>query len=351
MKTLSYQIILLALLSSRLAAAQFFPLPVKDQPIIQATTQPQEAVIKPEDVTPPPQEAVETEEPLIRDTDNFILPACEMDCSNEGYCRLGIKDGVIDPTVQFCECLPGHFGGHCEHEASRCGEKYCYHGSECFDITLSDGSSEHLCDCAPAYTDETYYSGQFCQYPSTVFCTGRDDPNGRRFCTNGGSCPTEEPHACDCPQGFGGPRCDHTMSEAEILHTKCSLDCKHGGLCQKGSKDMKTEFGKWAEDVSHLWNETTRDLEHCICPEGFYGIACEYAIEQCAMEGHICFHGSTCVTDADEIGCDCEAAERNAAGLFCEFLATDECLQEPQDDDTHRGFCTNGGTCVVDEDS
>jgi hypothetical protein len=141
------------------------------------------------------------------------------------------------------------------------------------------------------------------------------------------------------------------MSEADTLYAKCSLDCKHGGTCQKGNKDLKKEFGKYAEDVSHLWDEETRDLEHCVCPEGSYGITCEYTIEQCDTEGHICLHGSTCATDADEIGCDCEAAEHNTAGLFCEFFATNECPQEPQDDDTHRGFCTNGGTCVVDKDS
>jgi hypothetical protein len=513
MKTLSCQSILLVLLSSRLAAAQFFPLPAEDRPI-RATAPPQETIVTPEDVTTSPQEVVESIEPLIEDTDNFILsecplnclhetvcargnqtteghsvdpvdgqplefhsapnqdgwhcacptgltglqcgqyyencedakykcynkgkcipglvekfgndqlfcdceaaideedpskkykgkycevavvddiekcdqnvvcahggtcitfpnpsdpctcpdgfegkhceyvqgsvPACEMDCSSEGYCRLGIKDGVIDPMLQFCDCLPGHFGDHCEHEAERCGENYCYHGSECFEILLSDGSSEHLCDCAPGYTNETYYSGQFCQYPSNVFCTGQDDPNGRQFCTNGGSCPTQAHHACDCPLGFGGPRCDHKMSKTETSYAKCSLDCKNGGQCQKGSKDLKKEFGKYAEDVSHLWDETTRDMEHCVCSEGFFGIACDYAIEQCATGGHICLHGSTCVTDGNEIGCDCEAAEHNTAGLFCEFFATDECPQEPQDGDAHRGFCTNGGTCVVDTDS
>jgi hypothetical protein len=199
------------------------------------------------------------------------VPHCELDCENEGFCRLQMKDGgrtgksgaaILDVT-QICECPAQYYGDRCELEAEQCGDAYCYHGSKCFELTLSDGSIEHMCDCARGYTDDVYYAGQYCQYPSTSFCSGKDDPNGRQFCTNGGICPDEPHRPCTCPKGFTGPRCASVSYEAANWHyAQCSMDCQNNGTCHKGSN----------ED-GPISNE---NLEHCVCPEGFYGLHCEY---------------------------------------------------------------------------
>jgi len=284
----------------------------------------------------------------VRDT----IPECKKTCLNGGSCKLGVDILEGGARTEFCDCPSAYFGSQCEKEAEKCGDDYCYHGSKCYEISISDGGSDYLCDCSSGYTEERYYSGKFCQYPSTVFCTGHDDPNGRQFCTNGGTCP-EAPHEpCSCPPGFSGPRCAFAIDKDGSEYAECELDCQNGGTCQKGAKDLRQTFGKFANDVAHMLNETHENFEHCVCPEGFYGIRCEYQMEECGEEEHLCFHGSQCVGSGHELGCNCETSQLHTAGLFCEFFATDECegVASTLPGDQHRGFCTNGGKCMEDEE-
>ena len=89
-----------------------------------------------------------------------------------------------------------------------CGSGFCHHSSTCLELSLDEEPFvEHMCDCTNAYTEDTYYAGEFCQYASTQFCSDSNDPNGRQFCVNGGKCPTESHLPCECPEGFSGPRC------------------------------------------------------------------------------------------------------------------------------------------------
>ena len=283
------------------------------------------------------------------------VPGCSKECLNGGVCRLGVDDDALDANSQeskYCECPVAFYGDQCESNAELCGEEYCYHGSKCFEILLADGSTEHLCDCKKAYTEDRHFAGEFCQYPSTQFCTGRDDPNGRQFCTNGGLCPEDSHKPCDCPPGYMGPRCAYQIGKDGGDYAECKLECQNGGTCQKGVKDLQAAYGKFASDVAFLLNETHENYEHCTCPDGFFGIRCEYEYEQCKESDHKCFHGSTCVNaGSDEQACDCESSDTQTAGLFCEFFATQDCSEYPTDfSDEHRGFCTNGGTCLIDDD-
>jgi hypothetical protein len=267
---------------------------------------------------------------------------------NGGQCRLGLDENQL--ASELCECPSSHYGESCEKEAERCGEEYCYHGSQCFEILLADGFTEHICDCTKAYTEDHYYAGEFCQYASTNFCTGHDDPNGRQFCTNGGQCPEEGHKPCSCPPGFTGPRCAFEIGKDGNDYALCELGCQNGGTCQKGVKDLQKAYGKFANDVAYLLDEEHVDFEHCVCPDGFYGIRCEYNVEQCKEGEHICFHGSTCVNDGEELGCNCEESDELTAGLFCEFIATEDCGQQMSSSDEHPGFCTNGGNCLGEDE-
>lgn len=279
----------------------------------------------------------------VKDT----VPDCTKTCLNQGICRLG--DG--NDETELCECPSSFYGEQCEKEAEKCGDDYCYHGSKCFEIILGNGSTEHICDCTRAFTEENSYAGEFCQYPSTVFCTGHDDPNGRQFCTNGGECPQDRHLPCSCLPNFMGPRCAFEIGKDGGDYAECELACQNGGTCQKGIKDLQKAFGNFASDVSHMLNQTHDNFEHCVCPKDFYGIRCEYQAEECGEGEHICFHGSECVSSEDDLGCNCETSEQKTAGLFCEFFATDECAEQPQiSDNENRGFCTNGGYCMKDDD-
>ena len=209
---------------------------------------------------------------------------------------------------------------------------------------------EHMCDCTPGYTNEHYYSGEFCQYESTAFCSPVDDPNGRQFCVNNGQCSEEDHHPCICPDGFSGPRCAFQDGVDGKDYAECQLECHHGGTCQKGLKDIAQSYGKFYKDVLGMFNQSNIDFEHCVCPDGYFGIRCEYKVEECGDTGHICLHGSTCVESFDGAKCDCETSNEIVAGIFCEFPATDQCDTSnaiPGQD--HRGFCTNNGLCIVSD--
>lgn len=119
----------------------------------------------------------------------------------------------------------------------------------------------------------------------------------------------------------------------------------NGGTCQKGVKDLDQMYGKFADDLADMYNQTHLDYEHCVCPSGFFGIRCEYKVQECETEGHVCLHGSTCEEGSGKSVCNCEDADHLTAGLYCEFFATEECEDIPTLD--NRGFCTNGGLCTV----
>lgn len=242
-----------------------------------------------------------------------------------------------------------------KEEGEACGGGFCHHSSTCLELSLDEEPFvEHMCDCTNAYTEDTYYAGEFCQYASTQFCSDSNDPNGRQFCVNGGQCPKESHLPCECPEGFSGPRCAFQIGVDGEDYNQCELPCQNGGTCQKGIDQKKqNEFMRsFAHgDFSDLLSPSPgfMNFEHCACPTGYFGIHCEYQMEQCGNGEHLCFHGSTCLQNGEEFSCDCLSSTTKTAGLFCEHVASSECEEWVDMKNGHRGFCTNGGHCQVDE--
>ena len=134
---------------------------------------------------------------------------CPLNCLHNSTCTLNAAvAGVVGESSQTastewsCECPSGFQGDLCEQQDDEdlCGEDSCKHGSECIQIS----ESEYMCDCTIAYTDDLYYAGKYCQFPSTIFCTEPDHPEGRQFCVNEGSCGAQDHAPCSCPKGFAG---------------------------------------------------------------------------------------------------------------------------------------------------
>lgn len=144
------------------------------------------------------------------DSDTIDDVLCPLRCLNDATCARNPGDGPLNLDFEldrnsewYCICPPGFYGQLCEKKAEQCGDNnYCYNGSKCLQVRLEDGY-EHVCDCTAAYSDDQYWSGEFCQYPSTIFCTDPGE-SGRQFCTNGGVCPSNDHEPCICPTGFIG---------------------------------------------------------------------------------------------------------------------------------------------------
>lgn len=117
-------------------------------------------------------------------------------------------------------------------------------------------------------------------------------------------------------------------------------------------------INKFGNDLQHLNATHSQLFEHCVCPDGFFGIQCEHKIEICSGGEHVCLHGSKCVAD-NESGnnangqghtCDCDegfdSVERYA-GKFCQYTSTDICTRngQPGVGKANFAFCVNNGVC------
>jgi len=294
--------------------------------------------------------------------DKGLIPECTLDC-NGGDCRLGIKKDIPGSDeflydfwkqhsdYQYCECPEGFHGLQCDIQSSKCGEHHCFHGGEC--VSMTEGTRhKHHCDCTKTHTKEISYAGKYCQYESDNYCDKATTENGQLFCVNDGVCHQQGSHlGCECPPGFHGPICEFKNADQPDDYEDCGLICDNGGQCRKGVKDTSW-LSKFGPEVAHLSQTNTENFEHCVCEEGFLGVACEHKVEKCPDGEYACFHGAKCVAGVEGSSCDCQVGSTSLeklAGKFCEHQSTTIC--------TSGGggfaFCVNDGTCVdvIDENN
>ena len=168
---------------------------------------------------------------------------------------------------------------------------------------------------------------------------------------------------CKCDEGHHGPMCEHN-SETPTDASKCDLQCKNGGKCRVGAKDNSLFSQFRGMGLEKFANITHLNWEHCVCPDGFFGIMCEHQLEVCPGGQHVCLHGSKCKPiDETQPGdkthfCDCEDAGNDAlqkfAGKFCQYESTDICTKtngKPGTGKADYAFCVNNGRCnaLVDD--
>lgn len=114
---------------------------------------------------------------------------------------------------------------------------------------------------------------------------------------------------------------------------KCQLTCQNGGYCSYISSDERKLVETFASGGM---------IEHCVCPPGYSGLACE----------NVAYHAPCTFSDGRYV-CDCKEADdvSSFAGAMCREPSTTYC---GQGDIQKRGFCTNGGICKgnlsVDDD-
>ncbi|CAJ1892957.1 unnamed protein product [Cylindrotheca closterium] len=304
--------------------------------------------------------------------DDGHVPECKLECDNGGVCARGVKSyenamyddfwAQHDGNFQYCACQRGFYGTRCEAQATDCGDGQCFHGGKCIQTLNGRNKTIFACDCAEATKDGLKYAGQFCQSPSTQTCEqGEDNGNGQLFCTNNGKCKSNPHEGCDCEGDYHGASCEHPGSAAIDDVPKCALQCKNGGSCRIGQKDTSL-FSQFGADMEK-YNQTNIDFQHCVCPDGYFGVQCEHQLDVCPGGEHVCLHGSKCVAinesdpDTLEHKCDCEDSFDSInqfAGKYCQFESTDMCTKngKPGLSNAKNAFCVNGGKCksTVDDD-
>lgn len=174
----------------------------------------------------------------------------------------------------------------------------------------------------------------------------------RSFCTFCRHCLSHL--GCDCKDGYHGPSCEHSPETPKEEVETCELMCRNGGQCRTGAKDNSL-FSQFGADLDK-YNVTNINWEHCVCPEGFFGMLCEHQLDMCPGGEHVCLHGSKCVAvnetnpDGSDHVCDCEHGFNSLekfAGKFCQYESTDICTKDgkPGVSKANFAFCVNNGKC------
>ena len=98
----------------------------------------------------------------------------------------------------------------------------CYNGSSCYTSNVKDPiTNEYVyhCDCSKATTEDTFYAGKKCEFPSSIICSDiQNEKNGSKFCTNGGLCMITSfkgkiHGGCACPNDFIGAHCQYVRAD------------------------------------------------------------------------------------------------------------------------------------------
>ena len=125
---------------------------------------------------------------------------CELECSNKGICKNGVKDYTnlsnslqeyFQPDIMHnthCVCPTGFTGRQCEIDITACGDGHCLNGGVCTD--------DDVCDCTNI-TDSNgkpvLFTGNSCESKVSVFCEAPSGFNPMDFyCANDGKCPKNQ---------------------------------------------------------------------------------------------------------------------------------------------------------------
>lgn len=118
---------------------------------------------------------------------------------------------------------------------------------------------------------------------------------------------------------------------------QCGLSCEHG-TCTLAS-DRQEELSAMVQ--------SGKMIEHCVCDEGYGGVACDLPIQPCQSNGK-CNNGRACqrAKATGELACECSDADgvSRFAGLMCRNPYTEYCADK-YDPNESTSFCTNGGKC------
>jgi len=168
----------------------------------------------------------------------------------------------------------------------------CFNGGVCESEQYNINKYRCLCPQDPSGSRDVW-AGQHCETPATDFCEEdvvSDLTGGVWFCTRGGNCKNGEKNLAK--------KCDCPEGtfglhcEYEVDQT-CNLECENDGVCKVGLKDF-TKMDEYGLDIESFLGGMDSYGEHCVCPEGYTGLTCdkEEAV-QCGQG--VCFNGAECV--------------------------------------------------------
>lgn len=218
----------------------------------------------------------------------FSGPSCENDLC-DGYC---LNDGICIRSSAStsvngiaCACPAGFGGDRCEDDWCYKKGNYCSNGGHC----IHDSVRGPICICPSKFQGETCSEARKCE----------------DFCLNEADCfsKNDREWLCSCKPGYTGIRCD--------IFSKCASSCENGAKCRLDE---------------HLGAV-------CECPRGLTGPSCnETSAKSCSELS--CLNAGKCMKIATVgVRCSCPIGWQ---GLIC---ATPDC----------RGYCQNGGTCLIAE--
>jgi hypothetical protein len=173
------------------------------------------------------------------------------------------------------------------------------------------------------------------------------DANGAVYCLNGGSCPQQQAEQgslassdCACVDGYTGSHCE--------IDPVCNIECLNKGACILGKSDSPL-LTAWPGDVPS-------DRMYCDCARGYDGHHCEYRVDICGNNEHICLHGTKCVDGgSDGYSCKCDHGDhlckQQQGTQFCSPIldnGIDGLLPavEYYGSMAVPAFCFNGGKCL-----
>jgi hypothetical protein len=164
-----------------------------------------------------------------------------------------------------------------------------------------------------------------------------DNPCDPNPCENGACTPDgDDGYACDCDDGFEGPRCQTNTDD-------CATDpCLHGGTCTDAVDDYVCDCsgtGYTGKNCQTLPNASCDDMPcaHGTCTNvmtggflcdctgtGYEGDACDIDIDECARELDNCHRYARCDDRDGTFTCSCPPPYQdvNRDGTNCELYPT-----------------------------